>query len=234
MRIPSRALYQSKECIHTLERLQAGLVEGFLLDVNSMTTKDIAEAVGKTERSIQGWAKKAGERIASVGEKIASAGHGIPADYDLEETIAIIGHGMGKNAADLFRMSANTSEKPETRQLSGQDIALLIPSIVAETVRQLLPMLQITQPKQKALPIIPEVPVRKKIINVVNSWAAKKGRSDYESAFHGLYKNFGDRYGMDVEKRAANRHMKSIDYLEQEGKIEELYVCAVKLYGEAN
>jgi hypothetical protein len=58
-----------------------------------------APDVGKTERSVRLWAKKAGEKISSVADKISSAGHGISADYTREETLAIIEAGLGKNAA---------------------------------------------------------------------------------------------------------------------------------------
>jgi hypothetical protein len=57
-----------------------------------MTTKQIAEAVGKPERTVKGWATKA-------GAKLASAGHGKAADWDLDEACLIIEFGLGKNAA---------------------------------------------------------------------------------------------------------------------------------------
>lgn len=36
-----------------------------------MTTKQIAEAVGKPERTVKGWATKAGAKLASAGAKLA-------------------------------------------------------------------------------------------------------------------------------------------------------------------
>jgi hypothetical protein len=70
-----------------------------------MTTKEIAEATGKTERSVRNWAKKAGEKISPVAEKISAAGHGKPADYTQEETLAIIEAGMGADAAKTLKYS---------------------------------------------------------------------------------------------------------------------------------
>ena len=52
-----------------------------------ITCKEIGKLCGMTERSVQGWVNKA-------GEKIASAGHGIYADYDLDETVKIVRIGM--------------------------------------------------------------------------------------------------------------------------------------------
>jgi len=36
-----------------------------------VTTKEIALAVNKAERTVQGWAKVTGAKIASIGAKIA-------------------------------------------------------------------------------------------------------------------------------------------------------------------
>lgn len=76
-----------------------------------MTARQIAEAVGKDERSVQRWARKAADKMSSVAEKTSSAGHGTPANYTLDETIAIIEHGLGKNAAALFRENATHSAR---------------------------------------------------------------------------------------------------------------------------
>jgi hypothetical protein len=70
-----------------------------------MTVKEIAIATSKPERTVQGWVKKTGAKMASVGAKLASGGYGKPIDYDLEETCAIIETGLGKNADLLFKVS---------------------------------------------------------------------------------------------------------------------------------
>jgi hypothetical protein len=75
-----------------------------------MTTKQIAEAVGQTERSVQMWAKKAGEKISSINEKISSASPRYPADYTMAETCLIIEEGLGKAAADVYRTNAAQAE----------------------------------------------------------------------------------------------------------------------------
>ena len=62
-----------------------------------MTTKQIAKAVNKTERSVHNWVKKLSEKNAEVSEKIAEARKtSKPADYDLNETIEIIEIGLSK------------------------------------------------------------------------------------------------------------------------------------------
>lgn len=75
----------------------------------TMTTKEIAAAVGQTERSVQMWAKKTGEKISSVAEKISSAGHGVSAQYTLAEACKIIEQGMGADVAAVFRTNATNA-----------------------------------------------------------------------------------------------------------------------------
>jgi len=81
-----------------------------------MTARDIAAATGKTERAVQMWAKKTGESISSIGEKISSVQKtGKPADYTLDEACQIIETGMGPAAAGVYR--ANAEAKPATPKL---------------------------------------------------------------------------------------------------------------------
>jgi len=115
-----------------------------------MTTKEIAESVGKAERTVQGWVKNTGAKIASVGAKIASAGHGVYADFTLEETLIIIEYGMGKNAANVYRMNASQPTQ-NTEVVTKSDLADFGKAIVAEMFKQLIPLLQIQQTAQKQL-----------------------------------------------------------------------------------
>ena len=71
-----------------------------------MTVKEIAEAVGKDERSIQRWIKKIAEESSVINDKASSSSPMNPADYELDETIEIIRVGLGVNAAEMFRMNA--------------------------------------------------------------------------------------------------------------------------------
>lgn len=77
-----------------------------------MTTKEIAQATGKNMTTVQRWIKKMGGEMQSIGVKMQSSSSSHPADFDLDETIAIIGEGMGKNAAEIYRM--NAAAQPST------------------------------------------------------------------------------------------------------------------------
>jgi len=73
---------------------------------DDMTTNEIAKAVGKDETAARRWARKLAGESPAVAAKIAASSSAHPADYDIEETCLIIETGLGKNAADLYRMSA--------------------------------------------------------------------------------------------------------------------------------
>jgi len=87
---------------------RAYMVSLFLFLGENMTVKEIAQAVNKTERTVQNWVKKTSEQCSSVNERCSLASPSKPADFDLNETITIIETGLGKNAAALFAQSAKT------------------------------------------------------------------------------------------------------------------------------
>lgn len=197
-----------------------------------MTTKEIAEAVGKTERSVQGWAKKAGEKIASVGEKIASAGHGKPADYDLDETCAIIEKGLGKNAASLFRESASrptTSVVPVAGStLTARDMEVIggIVAAVMANLNQRMTVIESAIDQRKALLPAPVVKPRDNISRIVRKYAHDNA-IDYGHAWAELYREYGYRTNSNPSVAARNRGMAIIDYIEAEGLIDTLEAIAI-------
>ena len=75
-----------------------------------MNTVEIANAVGKDERTIRRWIKKLTDKMPVLADKMSVSTPMKPADYDLDETLAIIECGMGKNAAYMFR--SNVSNNP--------------------------------------------------------------------------------------------------------------------------
>jgi transposase len=56
-----------------------------------MTTKEIVEAVGKDERTVRRWVNRAADKMSGLSDKVSEAERTKkPADYTLEETLAII------------------------------------------------------------------------------------------------------------------------------------------------
>ena len=88
-----------------------------------MTTKEIAEAVSKPEQTVKNWVKKTSSKMDQVRAKMDQASHDKkPADYDLEETVAIIEIGLGKNAAALFRENAKNRKEPAAGRNDLQNV----------------------------------------------------------------------------------------------------------------
>lgn len=207
-----------------------------------MTTKEIAKVAGKAERTVQTWAKKTGAKIASIGAKIASVTKtGIPADYDIDETIAIIETGMGKNAADIFRMNAEstkTSVPSVDSCLNAKDIALIsqiVSATVAETIKRLdgrMEKIETRIDQRAALLPAPQIKPRDNINKIVRDWVGKTG-CDHREAWNGLYRDFGYRTNTNPSICAKNRGMTILDYIEAEGQIDVLEAVAIEIYGGA-
>lgn len=75
-----------------------------------MTTKQIAEYLGKPERTVRDWVKALAAKSAVVAAKLAASSPANPADYNLSETCLIIEEGMGKDVADVYRTNAVNAE----------------------------------------------------------------------------------------------------------------------------
>lgn len=90
-----------------------------------MTVKEIAEAVGKPQRTVQDWVKKISAKSASIGAKLASSSSTYPADYTLSEVIEIIRTGAGDSIADTFATNAQEQSKPERKKKQALSGAML-------------------------------------------------------------------------------------------------------------
>lgn len=75
-----------------------------------MTTKQIAEYLGKPEKTVRTWAASAAAKSAIATAKLAVGSPTKPADWDLEETCQIIAEGMGEDVADVYRTNAVNAE----------------------------------------------------------------------------------------------------------------------------
>jgi hypothetical protein len=105
-----------------------------------MTTKQIAESVGREVRAVQNWVHLASANIASIDAKNASSTSTHPADYTIAEVCQIIEEGMGKAAADVYRTNAAHAEmqKPQKTKYSAAYIREVRLSIGKEAAARLL------------------------------------------------------------------------------------------------
>lgn len=196
-----------------------------------MTCREIAAAIGKTERSVQRWAGQAGEKSASVADKLASAGHGRAASFDLDETVTIIETGLGKNAAALFRENAKRPGSGITSEsiaaIVRETVSSLIPVIIAANTAN-TPSVQPLKPQQLQLP---QYKPRDELRRIINQYAAIIG--SHRDAWNTLYREYYYRYHRNIRQCALNRGMDTLDYAEDEGIMSELLCLASALLGAA-
>lgn len=204
-----------------------------------MNTKEIAIAVNKDESSVRRWVKKLAGKMPVIAGKMSASSPMKPADYTLEETIAIIEQGLGKNAAEMYASNARNStgkliSLPES-SLSQKDIEVIstiVSVTVAETIKQLDGRMTNIEQKieeRKALLPAPEMNPRDSINMLVREYASRNGIS-FSTAYSELYRHFNYTYNCNVNISAKNRDMPIIDYIESEGMIEKLEAVAIKIF----
>jgi hypothetical protein len=118
-----------------------------------MTVKEIAMAVNKDPSTVARWVEKTSCKMQDISCKVQEAkATSRPADYTLDETCQIIETGLGKNASDLFRMSANAGIPESNARLDRLEIMFekLLLAIVETRPQIAQPQkhLQLEQPVQ--------------------------------------------------------------------------------------
>ena len=70
-----------------------------------MTVKELTNFTGKTERTIQRWIKKAGDKMSSVADKMSLSGHGKIIDFTIDEVECILQcSSLSKDAVSILRI----------------------------------------------------------------------------------------------------------------------------------
>jgi hypothetical protein len=192
-----------------------------------MTTKDIAEAVGKAEKTVRTWAAKAAAKSAEAGAKLAEAqkSGGRPADWTLEETCDIIETGMGKNAANLYRMSAG-----QVMPRNVADRVTCLETLIAAQIGMVDKLIGLVSSKVLSVPAQIEAPplaTRDELRRIVNRMGKASG--DYSGAWNLLYQEVYYRMHRNVKECAKNRGMDTLDYIEGEDLLAEVVAIAREL-----
>jgi hypothetical protein len=206
-----------------------------------MTSREIAQAVGKSERRVQEWARMAGAKIAGIGAKIAEAKRvGKAADYDLAETCQIIEAGLGKAAAGIFRANALRGLKPlgsPSPVPLGEDRLNRLEALVQQLVSSVFTLVGSPTAGKPAIGLLasgapppPDLSPRAALRKVVESWARAHGR-DYHEAWAGLYREYDYRYRRDIRAAARGRGLSILDYADDEDLLGQLLALAYHLYG---
>jgi len=115
-----------------------------------MTVNEIAEVVGKKERTVHGWIKTISAKNAQISAKIAEArATSKPADYTQEEILAIIKEGMGEVPAGVYKAATDTAPKtPAVSERMLQQVRLSVRDnlLTREEGRHILDVEKITKP----------------------------------------------------------------------------------------
>lgn len=198
-----------------------------------MTTKEIAEAVGKDERSVQRWVRKASDKMSSVSDKMSSSTSTHPADYDLEETCAIIEAGMGANAAAIYRANAQTIAPAVVDNEYGLDreYKLAIAGLykMLESHESRIAKVERDHEERKALAPPPSKSTRQELRQIIGKLASSKYDNDYRRAWADLYREVYYRCRINVTARARHDGVKGVDVLEREGLLETATSIAMEL-----
>lgn len=72
----------------------------------TMTTKEIAAAVGKDERTARRWVESVSVKMSAIADKMSASSSTHPAQFTLAEACSIIEQGMGADVAAVFRTNA--------------------------------------------------------------------------------------------------------------------------------
>ena len=195
-----------------------------------MTTKEIAEAVGKTERGVRNWVNRLAENNALVKEKLSASSPMKPANYDLDETCAIIEQGMGKNAAGLFRENAKNKTVPAVgSSLTARDMEVIggVVAAIMAAMNTRVEKIEAKIEQRQALLPPPQIKPRDNVNKIVREYAHAHS-IEHSAAFGDLYREFGYRTNTDPRRAAKNRGMAIIDYIETEGMIETLEAVAIE------
>lgn len=203
-----------------------------------MTVKELASFTGKDERTVQRWIKKAGDKMSAIGDKMSVAGHGKVVDYTIDEVEQILlNSSMSKDAVSILMENARHNKpviQNQTSTLTERDVELIssiVSLTVAKTIEQLdnrMKNIENRIEERQAL-----LPARKKdsrahITELVRNYAFNHNMN-YNNVYSMLYREYGYRTHSNPTVSAYNRHVTTIEYIEQSGNIEILESIAIEM-----
>lgn len=202
-----------------------------------MNVKEIALSVGKDERSVRRWVKRASDKMSVIAVKMSASSPTHPSNYDLDETLAIIEAGMGKNAAKVWRANAdrtfsNVQGQPIQNENVGSDYVQRGMELVFGAIGKLdARMSRIENQIETRAALLPAPPMKPRdhINKLVREYSHAHGIS-FSDTWSKLYREFGYRTNTNPSLSAKNRGMTIIDYIETEGQIEILESVAVEIF----
>ena len=200
-----------------------------------MTVKEIADAVGKNPATVARWVEKVSRKMQEVSRKVQEAkATSVAADYDLDETCAIIQEGMGANAAGIFRANADNANIP--RDNVGDIDEAFKAAVVGiygmlQQHEQRISAVEGAQRQRAALLPAPQKTARAELSQLVREYSRVKSVTPQE-AWKKLYQEIYYRLHINALVRARNEGVKGIDILDREGMTEQACAIAAEMLQE--
>jgi hypothetical protein len=146
----------------------------------NMTTKEIAAAVGKAEKTARTWVMNLSAKSATIEAKLAASSPMNPARYTLAEVCEIIEEGMGADVAGAFRVNATAAEmvRPSSGRMNGKQMEYLYKMaasgmISPEEVKAMLGVCPVAAPLQIEGPASLPSKIEKQIYGIAHNVVRK-------------------------------------------------------------
>jgi len=199
-----------------------------------MTTKEISTLIGKDERSVRRWVAILADKMTVVKDKMTVSSPMKPADWDVEETLAIIKQGLGQDVANAYRTLITQQTVQETSStLTKRDMELIagIVTMVMQNMETRVSTIEKRVESRQALLPPPDVSPRDNINRIVREYANRE-EEEFSTVWKMLYREYGYRMKCNPVTKANNRNMKVIDLIESEGNLGMLESIAITLLGK--
>lgn len=199
-----------------------------------MTVKELAKFTGKNKSTVGRWVAKCNSK--SISEKMEMANQYNPADFSIDEIEEILYSGsMSKDAVRILMENARNSI-PSPRDngsiLTRKDLEMVgavLSGLLGPLDKRLTALeKRLAEPEKKALPA-PMIETRQLVNKAVNDFARMKGGS-HTAVWNELYRWYDYYNHTNVKLSAKNRRMKTIDYVEKIGMMENLLSVAEKVF----
>jgi predicted transcriptional regulator len=191
-----------------------------------MTTKEIAEVAGVSERTVRRIAKNEVGVVFERGKKA------IFTEKEAIETMRLArkkGFIVPRQNADVPRQNADVNSF-----LTERDIAIIsqiVSVTVSETIKALDGRMTNIEQKieqRKILLPAPQLDARAHIKKLIDEYVSRN-KIEHGDAYRYLYREFFYRTKSNASLCAKNRGMKTIDYIDNEGMIETLEAIAMEV-----
>lgn len=192
------------------------------------SVKEMAGYCNVSERTIK---NAIGEKSISYRKIEGSSHRKLYSESDFE----IIRNQLAKNQLNQGKNSITgkaavkevVSKSVENDFVTKNDLIAIIPEIISQTIKAILPTIQAQTPQIE----VPKMDPRARVTMLVRKESVNKG-IPFNQVYTILYTDYGYRTHTNPVKVASNKGIKTIDYIESIGKMETLAAVAEELFSK--